>query len=475
MADSKSSRAITRATNTLLCLAIAAGAGACSLIIDVPADCDDTNCLPYVCEADGIACKTSCAGDDECSDGFLCDDTAQTCQPTGCVPVGQTVDLAGLPRTISEFDFAVGDGNDEQLIVIASHTDGLGIRRYNVEGALVADAVDATVGLIKLESANVNRQSFRPRVDWTATGADGGNSPSRFTFSWRRAAERTDSLRMAQFVPSAAAAPAPLTLVAERDRTEIATHQLVPVSLGYVAAWRAKADPIGAVFAYGLDATGTSSTDEATELSPDNRYAEFSGAARQEDLVYVVYTTAGGGVRNVVGLAVDPDAHIVGGIQLRADQAATDFEVDSIEGASMGSAATIAWLERASGETTGRFVVLDESVSSSLSQSSTVVVPPGTATDGFSDVSALRIAAASRGFALGWLGSRDSRYDIWVRRFDASGSALFGAFPVALDGAVVRDFKLETTSDGFDVLWLEKAEDAGDSDRLRLRRFSCAN
>ena len=39
------------------------GFSGCSFVIDVPADCRDTDCAPYVCGADGVACQVACDAD----------------------------------------------------------------------------------------------------------------------------------------------------------------------------------------------------------------------------------------------------------------------------------------------------------------------------------------------------------------------------------------------------------------------------
>lgn len=44
------------------------------------------NCVPYLCDASGVACRTRCANDDDCAAGFVCDE--EKCH--GVLPLGAT-------------------------------------------------------------------------------------------------------------------------------------------------------------------------------------------------------------------------------------------------------------------------------------------------------------------------------------------------------------------------------------------------
>jgi len=459
----------------MLWSASAVSAGGCSLIIDVPVSCDDADCLPYLCSDDGITCAATCANDAACTDGFVCDVAAGSCEPTGCVAIGDAVQLAGLPSAIGEFDVAVGYGEAAQMLVVAGNNAGLGFRRYGIDGSLVGDTVDPTLELLRLDSPNGDRLPYLPRLDFEPPS---GTFAQRFLFSWRQstATPQRNSLRTAVFVPVEPVVPVGETAYELGFRLGVTGHHLVSSASGTVWAW-VQQDALSEVFALEGQRSGRAASGATpVRLSEEGRNASLVGSARQDDVAYVAFVTSGDGTRGVGGAAVDPNAGLVGSFVLRPDRPSGSFDVPHLSALTLESAAVVAWMERSGQDTAVQFAMLTADATSRLSTTTSLLVPPTSAAPDFTDLSELRAAEGPRGFALSWLGARNQRFDVWVQRFSDAGAPLFKPTPVTgLPGTRIQDFRVVSTDDGFTVVWLTKADATDATDRLFMKRFLCAN
>lgn len=463
-------------------IALLALATGCSLVIDVPADCEDSNCGAYVCAADGVECLDTCSADGDCASGNVCDTQRSECTPTGCEAVFQSTALSGLPGSIGEFAASVG-GPPEQLIVAAGRNEGLGFLRYNINGALVPDTPDAELGLVRLAPANEDRLPFFPLVRYVTSEdseADGGNP--RFVFAWRGATPDRDQFYVGSFVVDPTQAPRTRMLAQERARTEITSLDIRPNGQGLLAVWRAKSSQAGEVMALASDLSGDPGGASAMLVTPEELVADFPAIARLDDVFFVVHTIAGSGTRSLTATALDATGAELGTVNLRTERQASGFRIDEVRGLASDDAGAIFWVEDTGEPFTEAFLaVLDDAVVRGLDPEEPIAVPAialgaDLADRGFSDVSDFEVADDDDGFVIAWRGTSSlGRTDIWVQRFDAAGQPLFSALPAVGSGAgQVDDYDVLATSDGVALVWLVEG-DSSNPDQLFYRRFECTD
>lgn len=445
----------------------------CSLVIDVPADCDDANCGAYVCGEDGIECLDECSSDLECATGYVCDVPDARCLPTGCSPVFDPVVLDGLPGTINEIALGVG-GTSEQMVVVVGRDGGLGFRRFNINGAVVADPTDEGLGLVRLADANEDRLPFFPVVrfvDSEDAAADEG--APRFAITWRGATETRDEIHLGSFIIEPPRAPTTRLLWQERLRTEVTRVDIRPNGLGLLSLWRAKSGQTGEVLAIASDLYGDVGEEQSVLLTPEDQVGDNPALGRVGDVFLAAYTTAGDGVRDFGASAVDGQGALLGRVSFRSDQPAASFRVEQVLGLSAGTAAGILWVENGDPDEV-YLAVLDESDVRNLDPSDTLALPAIPIADDFNDVSLVRAADDDGGFVIGWVGERQGRTDLWVQRFDADGTPLFSPIPVLGSGAYeVDDYRLVSTREGIGVVWLTDGT-GGNPDQLLYRRYTCS-
>lgn len=461
------------------------GLSACSVVIDVDVDCEDSDCAPYVCQADGIACADLCTGDFQCADGFVCDQASAVCEPTGCEPIdSDPVPLNGLPPTISEFEVAVGGGEipssvpraQEQFLVLIGRAEGLGFARFNVNGEIVGDPADASLGLVRLAEPNEAFLPYNPTLRYLPIGLD--ETPvfnPRFAMAWRVAASEWDEVHSATFVIDPISAPVVRRTMQEDSRTEIWDLDVRRSNSGLFHAWRFKVGQSSGVRILASDQVGAVEDDSATPapITPDERTAVGAAVARVGDTFYTAYSTAGGGQRDLVALATNEAAIETGAIRIRADQFATDFEIRSLQSVQSSSAGGFVWVEQVGGEDSAYMIVVDEATNSILSPDDTASVTPREIATEFSELALVQAADDSDGFIVSWLGTRAGRFDLWVQRYGEDGQPRFTALPASGGGGIrIDSYRVTRTDTGLAVVWLTEGEGT-EPDQLYMRRYRC--
>ncbi|MFT6400458.1 MAG: hypothetical protein ACJAYU_005230 [Bradymonadia bacterium] len=454
-------------------------------MIDVDADCADSDCAPYVCESDGIACDDRCTGDSQCADGFVCDQDTAVCEPTGCEPIDDgPVPLTGLPPTISEFEIAVGGGEipstvpraQEQFLVLIGRAEGLGFARFNVNGDIVDDPADENLGLVRLAEPNEAFLPYNPTLRYFPIGLD--ETPvynPRFAMSWRVAASEWDEVHSATFIIDPISAPQVRRTMQEESRTEIWDLDVRRSPSGLFHAWRFKVGQSSGVRILASDEVGAVEDDSATpaQITPDERTAVGAAVTRVGDTFYTAYSTAGGGQRNLVALATDETTEGVGALRIRADQFATDFEIRGLQSVQSTVAGGFVWVERTGGEDSAYMVVVDETTNSVLSPDATASVTPREIAVEFGDLALIQASDDPDGFIVAWLGSRAGRFDLWVQRYGDDGQPRFTALPASGGGGIRIDaYRVARTATGIAVVWLTEGEGT-EPDQLYLRRYRC--
>ncbi len=448
----------------------------CSVIIDVPADCEDLNCRPYVCAEDAVQCLDACASNMDCGAGYVCDINSGDCQATGCLPQFAPVTLEGLPPGVNELSVSVGGagGSDEQLLVLAASAEGLGFRRYSVDGGLVLDDTDPDLGLIRLAFENVDRVPFFPTVRFvSAEQASADSNAARFAMSWRAANLTNDLVEFGTFLVDPPQPPSALTTHTARVRIEVDDVDFQPNGLGLLAAWTERAGQVGEVFTLATDLNGNPATGSTPLLaSPEERIAAQPEVLSADGVYYVVFSTVGDGVRNVLAKAFDANNTLIGHLRLRADQPAVDFEIATIQGSSASRTAVVFWVET-SGNTQSMFLsYFNAEVASFLGINETVSLPAIRIADDFSTISNLVSTDADQGFVVAWVGERDGQSDLWVQRLSEEGLVSYSPMAVGVEDArAVTIYDITSTQDGIGVVWQENGPEGLTH---QYQRFRCA-
>ncbi len=464
-----------RKTTTVALILLAVPLAGCSLVIDVPADCTDADCQPYVCDEDGIECLDFCTSDAECSNGFLCNGESLRCEPTGCEPVFDAVELDGLPESISEFNVAVG-GSPEQVMVVIGRPDGLGFRRFNANGSVVNDPPDPDLGLVRLAAPNHDRLAFDPvarYLDETESAAAGG-SP-RFVVGWRVAQENRNLLHVGTFVVKPPSAPTVRSSHEAGTRTEIRSASFAPNGNGLLTAWRSVSGENAVIHAQETDIAGMPVVeDDPIVVSDEERVAGKVSISRIGGLQYAVYSMSGDGDRTIRAQALDASGDVLGHVELLADRSATGFDILSLDAVSAGDTGAAVWTERTGSQTSVWAGLLDDALARAIDPGLVVSVPPLRLDTDFQDIDTVRVSSGESTFSAAWFGTRAGRYDLWLSRYAGDGTPLFVPLAVAGDAAsTIEDFRVVSTSNGVGVLWLDEGESGG-RDRLYYRRYECA-
>lgn len=469
---------------TLLLPVFALVAG-CSVIIDVDPDCEDSNCLPYVCESDGVACGDGCLSDSDCALGHVCDIATSVCEPTGCEPIdSEPVLLSGLPPTISEFEIAVGGGEipsevaraQEQLLVLIGRAEGLGFARFNMNGNIVDDPADEELGLVRLAEPNESLLRYNPTLRYLKLRLD--EEPvfdPRFAMAWRVAAPSRDEIHTATFVIDPIQAPQVRRTMQEERQTEVVDLDFRRSSTGLFHAWRFKAGQNSGIRVLASGPRGDVEDDAATpdQISPDARSAVGAATIEVDGVFYTAYSTAGDGERNLVADASDGLTEELGSLRIRADQFASSFEVRSLQSVQSEDAGGFVWIERTDGTDRAYMVVVDPATNEILSPDDVVSATPREIAVEYAGLALVQAADNEEGFIVSWLGERDGRFELWMQRYGEDGAPRFAALPASGGGGVRIDaYRITRTENGVVVVWLTEG-DGSNPDQLFMRRYRC--
>lgn len=140
--------------------AVAALTTGCSLFVDLPADCEPSDCAGYQCNAEGTECLFQCRTDAQCDSGYVCNvfSGLGSCVPTGCGFEGTWVPLlSGVERSAN-----VGVASNGQTVGVA-YVNAVGLYLQLMDPAGVPIGSPAL-----LEDASM--MPAEPAVAWSPTG-----------------------------------------------------------------------------------------------------------------------------------------------------------------------------------------------------------------------------------------------------------------------------------------------------------------
>lgn len=435
--------------------------GGCSLVVDVPADCENRDCAPYVCGADGIACMTTCAADDDCVAGFVCDAEAGACEPAGCEAAGEPIRLAELPERVDEFDI-VAASDPEQLVVLLGNQDGLGFLRFDMTGGRVPDPIDESFGALPVAPANDDRSPFEPRIERIAL-ADGAEL---LLFAWRANRDGLDRVEVTTFDPDAPSVPTVSTPYVARQRTLVNAPGVARTSRGLRAVWR---ETVGQGSTIYTIPAGDEDVDERPLTAEDESVGVLHTTTLAERAMLVA-STASDGFERLDLYVVDENGVAVGRGRLQAEQSAQSVSFPLVDVAA-GTDRWFALWGVESDDVEYRGAVLTPEDLSSLAGDSPTAVPSFPVGRDLSDVDDASATWRGDQLFLAWEGTRRGIEDIWVTRYTSDGNARFAPFPVTGGAAgAVDGVHVFSSVNGVDVVWRERRDEG---DRITLRRYNC--
>lgn len=449
--------------------ALFAGAG-CSLVIDVPADCDDEACGAYVCAPDGIACLDACAGDDDCGAGHLCDPLTAMCEASACRLVDD-VTTVGLPDEVAELgvSWATPAQAGEQFVAFVGQRGGFGLRRFDAAGRPGGDPVGDS-GLFDIRTTNPSRRRFLPSATWYDAGTV-NDVGAAFVASWVDVSQTPDRLFVTTFpfAPSVEA-PTHVEAISVSRSVELLESDFAASGARGVLIWHQRSSASGDnVFVASTDPRGVVRGD-AVQLNPEDRPSEGAVAGRAGDSLVVAWTQNDSGALRVRLAAIGGDAMLTATVDVDpgTDEAQTT-QIDGLELHDGTDGVSLTWVLRTSAQTSWRaaWVSNDELAAagtSVLSVPSVAVEPPMSAPDA--------VFVAPRGDELWWTfaGRAEGRDALWLRRTERDGTALGDAEAFADNPGDLTLGRLQATSEGAALLAVSET-DAGDV--TRLWRVAC--
>ncbi|MFT4702854.1 MAG: hypothetical protein ACI81R_000541 [Bradymonadia bacterium] len=434
----------------------------CSLIIDVPADCEDVACAPYVCDSSNVACEESCAVDTDCVPGFVCSAAGAECVAAGCEPIGDAVLLQETPSEIDDFAVAIG-GNAEQIVVALAQQSGLGLLRFVDTGARIQDVVDPTLGAVRLAPANDDLTPFEPIA--TAREIDGVWT---IDFSWRANAAGRDQAVIASFDPAGTDPPAVILAHRANERTLVDEQHVLRVGTNRIALWRQTVGQ-GALVLSGVVTPNQVVVER--DVSPNNTSALSLDAAAVAELGLAVTPIVIDGRERLDILIVDELGAPVGTARLQPEMPEQQVTISHVEVESDGVSR---WAAVWSSETDGtefRALTLSAEEAQALRGAEGTVLASVAVGRDYEDVDGVDIALWNDQLFVAWEGRRLEQSDVWIARYRNDGQPRFAPFSaVGERGVAVDGIELLSSERGVDLVWRERS-DAGDA--LYLRRYAC--
>ena len=447
----------------LACLTLASIA-ACSLAIDLPADCEDTDCAPFVCAADRIACVDTCATDQDCIAGYVCDAEAGVCASSGCEPAGAAVALRDLPASIDEFAVDVAD-NPEQLIVLLGRPQGLGLSRFAFDGNRIPDPIDEVLGALPIAGPNEDLSPFEPQI--RSVNLDGAVS---YRFVWRSHAAGSDRVEVAGFDPANPGLPIPEVIEASGPRTLFDSPHVAPIATGGEvvdrAFWRTTVEQSTTL---STDRTGAEGVD-AARLTDDTESVASMTAGRYSNAAMVAAAVSRDGLERLDLLVVAPDGTRRGVGRLEPEQPAQQFQVSQIEMAAEGADWLVLW-HVTEPEPEARLATFVPDEITALVGADGVGVESVAVGRELEDVRSLDVTWRDDQIFVAWDAEREGERNLYVTRYDKEGAPVYAPFAALEPGAVALDgFQILPSADGVDLVWRER-RDSGDG--LFLQRYLC--
>lgn len=448
----------------LLAFAASSALSACSLAIDLPADCEDADCAPYVCAADNIACETSCAADTDCVAGFVCNGLAGVCESAGCEPNGPPIALQSLPPSIDEFAVDIAR-NPDQLLVLLGRPEGLGLSRFLFDGSRIGDPIDASLGALPIASANADQSPFEPRI--RSVDVDGSVT---FRFAWRSNVDGRDRVEVAAFDPANPGLPVSDVVETSGARTLFDNPSVAPIVAGGEVVdrlfWR-------------------TTIEQSTELSTDRPASEDAPAVRLTDEAESVSTVLAdrysnaamvaaaisqNGLERLDLLVVAPDGTTRGIGRLAPEQPAQQFEVTHIDMSVEGADWLVLWQTDGSTNEIRLATLVPEDVTQ-LVGNDPVGIPSVAVGRELEDVRDLDVTWRQDQIFLAWDAVLNGERNLYIARYDKEGTPVYATFAVLPPGTAATDgVRIVPSEAGIDVVWRER-RDTGDG--LFMQRYIC--
>jgi hypothetical protein len=452
-----------------LCTTAVSVLSSCSAIVDLPADCTDDACAPYVCASDAIACLTECATDSECAGGYSCSD-AGVCEATGCSVRVDTTLLGGFPSTVSEITATYGS-DPEQIVVVFSNRRGLAFRRIKMNGELVPDPIDdASLGGVTLELDNPDRRRFFPDAIFVP-GVD--DQAPRFLFAWVDVSGQLDEIKLGTFVSDPPSPPEQVSIARGSTGSEFATTSLVERNGAVTLAWERRVQASITLLATSVDLEGQSLRESTATLAQPLDGISLPTMAAVGDTRLVVHSASASGRRTVGAIALDSTAEAIGDVELANDTAA-NLQVSDLAAEAVADGSSIfAWAQNVRGTNELRFGQIAASRESEIPDN-VVSIGSQRIDEGFESIDLIDVTTRESEAGVGFRALRDGVEGAWLlRRALGSGDALGAPLRlVPADSGTVSDFDVVGTPDGYIVLWTQRSDD-GATDEVYFRRFAC--
>ena len=136
----------------------------CSLIIDVPANCDQVaNCGEYVCNQENTECLFLCQHNDHCAQGHRCDMSSQRCIKNPCLADETRLVLEKTEDLIS---WNAEAGTDRFLLAIAEPTR-LGAWVFDTSGASIAANIELDRDAKQLSTPSIAQNNSQFVIIWS--------------------------------------------------------------------------------------------------------------------------------------------------------------------------------------------------------------------------------------------------------------------------------------------------------------------
>lgn len=496
----------------------------CSLIVDVPADCEDSRCAPYRCDTENIACASSCTNDTECATGFLCNGTTGVCEDTGCVLANDTTRI-DLPDSVVEFELAAAAPFDapDQLLMMVSNRNGLGFRRFRLDGSSVNDPLDDELDLVRVVSGNDNRRRFYPtphfleRTETTSAG-----STPRFVYGLVDVSGDQDRVGLGTFIIDPATSPRVDVLWEAARRRELLFGSSTVVEESVVLTFSEQTASDATVYAIVTDLDGTPG--EPMALSTGTAFAEQSVVSGVSGIPVVVFESSVSGERRIEARPLL--AEELGGTGVLVDSRdAQRVEIEQLQAVSLGEEAVFVWVTASDDSTRLERAIFDTETVGQLTPQSTVALPIDEILSDFGEVRGLQVladldcagcdssaecvtptecrdgvctaggtscetddacdaglvcldggcaaplACDRTGYAVATIATYRGRRGLWLQRFTANHERDGTPLPLLIDGVEEIDrFRVAATREGWAVAW---DVDAGQTEEVYYRRFTC--
>ncbi|TVR02528.1 MAG: hypothetical protein EA398_07285 [Deltaproteobacteria bacterium] len=480
----------------------------CSVVLSLDADCDTvSDCTPYVCGDDNVACRASCSRDAHCAAGFSCDFTTNTCLESGCRPSTPVVRLDVSDQFVG-FAASAGAG---QAILNLEHPSGHFLQRYEITSPRLDDGTTAFGTLVAIRESSVDSDlgAFRLSVDAIGTNASqlpaslynprgqSGLDHDFFHFAWRgQDRDSSDRRRWVLTGRSLRLSPDPairprsrdmegevLTATSGASERVIRQVRLAPREGGFAHAWAESVGVGNGVLRLRFRDGDGNRDGEVLRVfaNGDGVISSFDMLAFRDRLMLAWVPEISATRRDIRTVTVSgdrppeqPGAALGSGETYRLYE--TAGAITDVVLASAGSLAAIAWRESSGGSERFRIRLawLDENGRPAAGRDGLVRVDPNfvhQVTPG------ARLSSASRNddFVLLFSGSRAGRNDLWLSRF-AGGAQVGLPVPVTdlgLPGeAPPSAFSVVPFAQGYTAFWMQEQQGGN---TMFYRSFRCAD